>query len=121
MKILFINDYATTEGGANLFTLTLRDELRRRGHEVRLFTSRARSIDGLADSQCFGTVSRFYVFSQTLNPSAYWQLRRTLAGFRPDVVHVTMFLTQLSPLILPLLEDVPSLQTRSPSRQHDSH
>jgi glycosyltransferase involved in cell wall biosynthesis len=109
MKILLINDYATIQGGANLFTLTLRDELRRRGHEVRLFTSRARSIDGLADSQCFGTVSRFYVLSQTVNPSAYWQLRRTLAAFRPDVVHVTMFLTQLSPLILPLLEDVPSL------------
>jgi glycosyltransferase involved in cell wall biosynthesis len=109
MKILLINDYATIEGGAKLFTLTLRDELRRRGHEVRLFTSRARSIDGLADYQCFGTVSRFYVLSQTVNPSAHWQLRRILAGFRPDVVHVTMFLTQLSPLILPLLEDVPSL------------
>jgi len=31
------------------------------------------------------------------------------AAFQPDVVHVKIFLTQLSPLILPLLKDVPSL------------
>ncbi len=32
-----------------------------------------------------------------------------LREFQPDVAHVTIFLTQLSPLILPLLRDVPSL------------
>jgi glycosyltransferase involved in cell wall biosynthesis len=36
-------------------------------------------------------------------------LRRTLRDFRPDVVHVRMFLTQLSPRILPLLAGVPAL------------
>jgi glycosyltransferase involved in cell wall biosynthesis len=37
------------------------------------------------------------------------RLRRVLTVFQPDVVHVKMFLTQLSPLILPLLRSVPSL------------
>src|SRR5262249_54288339 len=32
-----------------------------------------------------------------------------LAEFRPEVVHVRIFLTQLSPLILPLLRGIPSI------------
>jgi glycosyltransferase involved in cell wall biosynthesis len=32
-----------------------------------------------------------------------------MAEFQPEVVHVRMFMTQLSPLVLPLLEGVPSL------------
>jgi len=65
--------------------------------------------NSLADYECFGTTSRFRTLLQTANPWAFWQLRRVLATFRPDVVHVRIFLTQLSPLILPLLRDVPSL------------
>jgi glycosyltransferase involved in cell wall biosynthesis len=36
-------------------------------------------------------------------------LKDIMREFRPDVVHVKMFLTQMSPLILPLLKDVPSV------------
>jgi glycosyltransferase involved in cell wall biosynthesis len=36
-------------------------------------------------------------------------MRRVLAEFRPDVVHVGLFLTELSPSFLPLLRDIPSL------------
>ena len=43
------------------------------------------------------------------NPSACWRLKRVLAEFRPDVVHVRLFLSQLSPLILPLLVEVPAI------------
>ena len=46
---------------------------------------------------------------EAANVSAFLALRRALAEFLPDVVHVRMFLTQLSPLILPLLRGVPSL------------
>lgn len=111
MKVLLVNDYATPTGGAELLTLALRDGLRQQGHDVRLFASRARpgTSFGLADYECFGTTSRFRTLLQTANPSAFHKFRRVLAEFRPDVIHVTMFLTQLSPLILPLLKDVPSL------------
>ena len=109
MKILLINDYATTDGGANLMTLRLRDELRRQGHEVRLFASSARMVAGLADYVCFGTTSRLRVLLETFNPSAFQCLRKALADFRPDVVHVRMFLTQMSPVILPLLKNIPSI------------
>ena len=46
---------------------------------------------------------------QAWNPSARRALARELDAFAPDLVHVRMFMTQLSPAILPLLADVPAL------------
>jgi glycosyltransferase involved in cell wall biosynthesis len=111
MKILLVNDYATPTGGAELLTLALRSRLRERGHDARLFTSSARpgGSSSFADYECFGTTSLLRTPLQTVNPWAFWQLRRVLAAFRPDVVHVGVFLTQLSPVILPLLKKVPSV------------
>jgi hypothetical protein len=112
MKILLLHDYGTATGGAELQMLALRQALRDRGHEVRLFTSRAVPVADyplLADDHCFGSLTRFQVLSQTANVSAYWNLRRVLQTFRPDVVHVRMFMWQLSPLILPLLTSLPAI------------
>jgi glycosyltransferase involved in cell wall biosynthesis len=111
MRVLLVNDYGTIHGGAEIATVMLRDGLRRRGHESMLFTSSARPLDipSMADIECRGTISRYRTLLQTANPSAWRQLRRVLAQYRPDIVHVGMFLTQLSPLILPLLRDVPSV------------
>ena len=111
MKILLINDYGGSFYGSEIQTLILRDELQRRGYDVRFFASYARCGPGrsLADYECFGTTSRFQQLLQIANPWAFWTLRRVLANFQPDIVHVRMFLTQLSPLILLLLRDRPSL------------
>lgn len=110
MRILLLNDYATPTAGAEIMVLLLRDELRRRGHDVRVFASRAQLIpgDSYADYTCFGTTSRWQVVSSTFNISAWWNLRRVLRAFRPEIVHVKMFLWQLSPAILPLLRNTPS-------------
>jgi glycosyltransferase involved in cell wall biosynthesis len=115
VKILVVNDYATPSGGAEFLTFALRDGLRRRGHDARLLASSAGRTDAGSpeqsppDYETFGTVSRFRTLLQTANPWAAARLRQVLSEFRPDVVHVRMFLTQLSPLILPLLKEVPSL------------
>ena len=111
MRILLVNDYAAPFGGAEVAQVVLRDALRRRGHEVRIFATRPLMGGGpsLADYECFGTVSRFRTILQAFNPWAATALRRTISAFHPDVVHVRVFLTQLSPLILPLLRNVPSL------------
>jgi glycosyltransferase involved in cell wall biosynthesis len=111
MKILLINDYGGSFYGSEIQTLILKDGLQRRGHDVRFFASYARCGAGrsLADYECFGTTSRFQQLLQIANPWALWTLRRVLADFQPDIVHVRMFLTQLSPLILLLLRDRPSL------------
>jgi glycosyltransferase involved in cell wall biosynthesis len=111
MRILLFNDYATATAGAERITLGLRDELRARGHEVRVFASHAQLIAGesFADVTCYGTNTRLQTFTSTVNLSAARALRRELRAFAPDVVQVQMFLWQLSPSILPLLRDVPSV------------
>jgi glycosyltransferase involved in cell wall biosynthesis len=111
MKILLLNDYGTPTGGAEHQILALREGLRERGHEARLFASRAKYVAGesVADYHCYGTSSRLQPLIMAVNPSAYWNLRRVMTAFRPDVVHVNMFMWQLSPLILPLLRDIPSV------------
>ena len=111
MRVLLISDYATPTGGAELMILALRDALRQRGHDARLLASSARPLNmpSQADYECFGISSRIRGLTQVANPSAYWRLKRILAEFRPDVVHVRLFLSQLSPLILPLLADVPAI------------
>ena len=111
MRILLINDYATPTAGAEIMLLLLRDELKQRGHDVRVFATRAQLIPGesYADYTCFGTTTRWQVLTSTVNVSAWWNLRRVLRSFRPEMVHVKMFLWQLSPAIMPLLRNWPSL------------
>jgi glycosyltransferase involved in cell wall biosynthesis len=112
MKILLLNDIGTATGGAETQMLSLRDNLRSLSHDVRLFASEAKPVADsplLSEYSCFGTNTLFQVISQTANVSAYLNLRRALEEFQPDVVHVRMFMWQLSPLILPLLKNVPCL------------
>lgn len=111
MRILIVNDHGVLSGGAERVTVDLRDGLRARGHDVRIFASRAQplALPNEADDTCLGHDGWPRRLLQVANPSAAWQLRRVLAGFQPDVVHVRMFLDQLSPLILPLVARVPAL------------
>lgn len=108
---MLLHDYDTPFGGAEGGTFDLRSGLRARGHEVKLLSSTARppGAEGLSDAACYGTLSTGRTLLQVANPFAAAALSRLLKSFRPDVVHVRMFLTQLSPLILPLLAGVPSL------------
>ena len=109
VRILLVNDYGTLAGGAEVIVFGLRDALRARGHEVRVFasTAQAGSEPNLADDLGYGTTGRWRTVVQSANLAAVWSLRRVLARFAPDVVHVNLYLTQLSPLILLALGDVP--------------
>jgi len=112
MKILLVNDYPVPVGGAEIQQLFLKEELRKRGYDARIFSTSAHlsvKEKGMADYQCFGTTSPFRTLLQVANPWAYWKLKRVLKEFKPDVVHVRLFLTQISPIILPLLKKTPTL------------
>ena len=76
-----------------------------------MLASREQLLPGpvFADTDCFGASGRTQTLSALVNPSAARSLRRELETFRPDVVHVNMFMWQLSPSILPLLRKVPSV------------
>ena len=111
MRVLIVHDYGTLNGGAELMSMTLRDGLRERGHDAKWFTSSAKPLPlpVVSDHQCWGSTGVAHHVTQALNPLAPGPLRRTLREFRPDVVHCRMFMTQLSPLILPLFRDIPSV------------
>jgi glycosyltransferase involved in cell wall biosynthesis len=111
MRILLINDYGFINGGAEQFMVGLSAALRESGDEVQIFTTTAGLDDparrSFADEVCPGTLSGFRTLVQTANPAAPAALERVLHRFRPDVAHLNLFLTQLSPLILPRLRGVP--------------
>jgi glycosyltransferase involved in cell wall biosynthesis len=85
--------------------------LRGRGHEVRVFASSA--SDGKlplrADELCHGTLYEARTNLQCMNLSAFRSLRNLIRSFKPDIVHVNLYLTQLSPFILRALARVPSV------------
>jgi hypothetical protein len=41
MKILLVNDYPVPVGGAEIQSLFLKEELRKRGHDARIFSTSA--------------------------------------------------------------------------------
>ncbi len=111
MRVLLINDYGGRYAGAETLTLGLRSALRERGHDARLLASDAPLLPGenLADYRCAGTTSRLQPILEAYNPSAARAVRRAIHEFRPDVIHVSMFLWQLSPSILREFRAVPAV------------
>ncbi len=112
LNILLVNDYGRATGGAELQMLAIRDGLRARGHRVRLFSSDADPVGGFpleADAACRGRTDIVQVLSQTANFDAARRLKAEIRDHPPDLVHMRMFLWQLSPLILPILQGVPVL------------
>ena len=112
MRILLVSDYGGLNGGAEIQFFGLRDGLRTRGHEMRVLTSTAGSKAGdpAVDYRAFGTTSSFRTFLQSANPWAASAFRQALRDFRPDVVHLNLFLTQLSPLLMRVLQS-PEFET----------
>ncbi len=89
----------------------LRTGLEDRGHSTMLLASDAygRQMARPDDAICRGSATRLRGIRQVHNPSAVRALRGALAAFRPHVVHLNMFLTQLSPSILRPLAAVPTV------------
>ncbi len=111
MKILLVSDYGVPKGGAEIVTFLLKEGLQQRGHEVALFSINAelQPNNGKANYYCFGTSTPARALLWPANPFAFLRLRKVLTEFQPDVVHVKSFLSQLSPLILPLLREIPAV------------
>lgn len=111
MRILTVNDYATPTGGAELLMARLVAGLTSRGHDVRTFASYAARPEDepRADYLSRGTLGLSRTALQVHNRSARRGFEQAIAEFRPDIVHLGLFLTQLSPLILDGLEDVPTV------------
>ena len=109
--MLLASDYSTPDGGAEIHVRQLRAALRSAGHDAFWFASATGDqATRSADFDCPG--SRNPVANrllQTFNPLAASALRRAVRSFAPDVVHLHMFLTQLSPSVLRECRSVPTV------------
>ena len=111
-----VSDYGYLAGGAELMMHDLTEKLRQQGHDVLIFASKAGRKNEpdkpvIADEWCYGTTSPLRGLVQSANPLAAAQLRKVLDRFKPDVIHLHMFLTQLSPSILNELRNRPVIYT----------
>lgn len=112
MRILLVNDLGTPTGGAETFMLLLRSTLRQKGHDVRLFSGSAQPTDAkvVADEVCFASLQGALAMPlKVFNPFAVRKFRQILANFQPDVIHIRLFLDQLSPAILDVTKKYPTL------------
>lgn len=115
MRILHINDYACLIGGAETYLAALIHAQRENGDTVALLASDSRGGGtfgiypeerGYFDSQLFlahGTSSSSQAIRaglQLINISAYRSAQSAINEFRPEIVHVHMYLGQLSPMVL---------------------
>ena len=110
-RVLIVHDYQGVAGGAEIFVQDLRQALLARGIDARILASTARAShpDHAADFTFPGTTGPARAIPEMINPGAVAALQRALRTFDPDVVHLSMFLTQASPAILPLLRRRPTL------------
>jgi len=113
-RILVVSDYGYTLGGAEICMLQLTKGLRRRGHHVRLVASSAgmHSVpeeSHIADDLVFGTTTSLRALVQAYNPRAARQLRAIIDEFQPDLIHLNIFLTQMSSEILEACVNFPVL------------
>jgi len=128
VNILHINDYAYLIGGAETYLAALINSQREGGNHVALLASDSRGGGtfelfpeerGFFESNLFiaqGTSSSSQAIRaglQLINISAYKAARKVIREFHPDVVHVHMYLGQLSPAVLrPFIESgIPLIHT----------
>jgi len=115
MRILHINDYALPLGGAETYLSALIRTQTNNGDEIRLLASDSRGggtleiykqeSDYIVDEPILakGTSTSSQAMragKQFLNRSALQAAKKALNEFRPDLVHVHLYLGQLSPIVL---------------------
>jgi glycosyltransferase involved in cell wall biosynthesis len=128
VRILHINDYAYPIGGAESYLRELIKAQQKRGHKVSLLTSN--SLGGgtltkypdptnkLVSSPVVarGTTSSsrpLRALLQIYNRNAFNVATQAVDHFKPDIVHVHMYLGQLSPAVLTpfIKEKIPVVHT----------
>lgn len=108
MRVLLVSDWPAEEGGLETYLSLVRAGLDAEGDDVRLLVSSLGTAAGHADYVARGHRSAsVQALTQLYNPSAARTLGRAVHEFRPDVVHVSSFELQLSPLALGALRGVP--------------
>lgn len=114
MKILHLIDLGYPAGGAEKSVLLLRDELIKRGHEVKIISSDTLIGGGkfFSDYQ-FKSIpldSVFKIFHHLFYFRSYRMVRKVIAEFKPDIVHCHD-VAAFSPSIFFAVRKVPAAMT----------
>ncbi len=111
MKILWITSSGWKEGGVENYLALLRPQLEGLGHTVRILSSNDRpDMPHFSDVEYATPSGPLRPLGYSINPSAYRTLRRVLAEYAPDLVHIHT-IGHASPAILFALRDVPTVLT----------
>ena len=100
MRVLMISDMGFEYGGGEIYMYNLKNELEKNGHAVKVFTTNVRQKNDdkiKSDYICIGVSGKLNRILKVFNFFAYFKLKRILKEFKPDVVHIHSFLTNLSP------------------------
>lgn len=109
MKILMVHDAGGEFGGAEIIVATLKQELARRGHQVKVLAEALpQGVTSFADYTFPESFPR--ALTRLWNPSAYRSLRKVLADFRPDIVNLHSF-NHASPSVLFAVRGFPTVLT----------
>jgi glycosyltransferase involved in cell wall biosynthesis len=115
LKILYICDRGYMLGGAGIILLAKVDGLKKRGHEVKIFTSDFNPTNSTLFSDYtfkgFDERSAAKWFNQIFNFRSYLRLREVLQEYRPDIIHLHDIFYQVSPSILLAAGDIPVILT----------
>lgn len=109
MKVLLLEDWNPLHGGAERYTIQLKDALTDAGEEVQLLTAnvstQARQVANYLAPAFDHVVAKSLL--QISNPFAAATVRRAVRTFRPHLALVNMFALYLSPSAIFALGEVP--------------
>lgn len=112
MKILEVTNLGCSAGGAETSVRSIRDELRRRGHKVRVLSSDIRGEKMFCDYtfKRIRSDSFFALFHRLFYLPSYRAVQNAVKDFRPDIIH--FHTTGLcSPSVLFAIKKTPAVMT----------
>ena len=132
MKILFVNKFLYTRGGAETYFLKIGEELTRRGHEVEYFGMYdEKNTVGNAlhlattnmDFHNAGPEKLLYPFRILYSFEAKRKLKQVIGQFQPDLIHFNNINFQLTPSVIcagaecgvPMVQTVHDVQMLCPN------
>ncbi|MCP4748553.1 MAG: glycosyltransferase family 4 protein [Desulfobacteraceae bacterium] len=123
MKILLANKYFYIKGGAETYLFSIADMLKRKGHKINYFSMHHKNNFDSPDNKYFVRQwnNHDLSFSNILAASSQLlysfeaknKIRRLLADYQPDIVHLNNIYHQLSPSIIHAVKNygVPMVMT----------
>ncbi|OGH23145.1 MAG: hypothetical protein A3F31_04095 [Candidatus Levybacteria bacterium RIFCSPHIGHO2_12_FULL_38_12] len=107
MKILLVHNFYKYKGGEDVYFLSLADLLKRKGHQVKLFTKENKDISDSLVEKAKAAGGMFW------NRKVEDEFSETILQFKPEVVHLNNIYPLISPSIYKICKkfNVPTVQT----------